>query len=201
MNTTLSLTAWRRLLIAIGALLVLPSVFLPIWRIDFMAPQYPEGLRLFIHADKLAGDVKIINGLNHYIGMRELQEDDFVEFKILPGLLAGLSVIGLFFALLNRTTLYNLYASTLVLFSIASLVDFYKWNYEYGHNLNPDAAIKVPGMSYQPPILGYKQILNFGVYSVPDVGGLLLALGTALVLAGALLIPIASWNKKRQGTA
>jgi copper chaperone NosL len=201
MNTTFSLPAWRRILVAIGALLVLPSVFLPIWKIDFIAPQYPEGLALFIHADKLAGDVKIINGLNHYIGMRELHEDDFVEFTVLPYLLGGLSLLGLGMALINKKALYNAYAGLLVIFSVASLIDFYKWNYEYGHNLDPNAAIKVPGMSYQPPILGYKQILNFGVYSVPDIGGVLLAIGTALVLAGTLLIPVNEWMAKRKATA
>ncbi len=51
------------------------------------------------------------------------------------------------------------------------MVDFYLWEYDYGHNLKPDAAIVVPGMTYQPPLLGYKQLLNFGAYSYPYTGG------------------------------
>ena len=51
------------------------------------------------------------------------------------------------------------------------MVDFWKWEYNYGHTLNPDAAIIVPGMSYQPPLIGFKQLLNFGAYSIPDIGG------------------------------
>jgi copper chaperone NosL len=58
-----------------------------------------------------------------------------------------------------------------VLFVILAGIDFYRWNYEYGHNLDPNAAIKVPGMAYQPPLIGYKQLLNFGAYSIPDIGG------------------------------
>lgn len=68
-----------------------------------------------------------------------------------------------------------------VLFVILAGIDFYRWNYEYGHNLDPNAAIKVPGMAYQPPVLGYKELLNFGAYSIPDTGGWL------LVTAGFLL--------------
>lgn len=51
------------------------------------------------------------------------------------------------------------------------MADFWKWEYNYGHNLNPEAAIIVPGMAYQPPLIGYKQLLNFGAYSIPDIGG------------------------------
>jgi hypothetical protein len=51
------------------------------------------------------------------------------------------------------------------------MIDFWLWEYDYGHNLNPNAPIIVPGMSYQPPLLGFKQLLNFGAYSYPDVGG------------------------------
>ncbi len=56
-------------------------------------------------------------------------------------------------------------------FGIIAMADFWKWEYNYGHNLNPDAAIIVPGMSYQPPLIGFKQLLNFGAYSIPDIGG------------------------------
>ena len=43
-----------------------------------------KGLRLLIHANKLAGDVDIVNGLNHYIGMKTLHAEEFVEFTVLP---------------------------------------------------------------------------------------------------------------------
>jgi copper chaperone NosL len=72
-----------------------------------------------------------------------------------------------------------------VLFIILSAIDFYRWNYEYGHNLDPHAAIIVPGMAYQPPLLGFKQLLNFGAYSIPDVGGWMLA--AAGLLLGTIL--------------
>ena len=71
-----------------------------------------------------------------------------------------------------------------ILFGALAGVDFYRWNYEYGHNLNPNAAIVVPGMAYQPPLIGYKQLLNFGAYSIPDIGGWM------MIGAGVLLFVI-----------
>ncbi len=54
-----------RLLLLLAAGALVGSIFVPIWRIELDAPQYPEGLALQIFADKLGGDVDIINGLNH----------------------------------------------------------------------------------------------------------------------------------------
>ena len=73
----------------------------------------------------------------------------------------------------NRKAVFG-FLITFVLFVILAGIDFYRWNYEYGHNLDPNAAIKVPGMAYQPPLIGYKQLLNFGAYSIPDIGGWML---------------------------
>ena len=64
--------------------------------------------------------------------------------------------------------------------------DFYQWLYDYGHNLNPHAAIKVPGMTYQPPMLGYKQLLNFLAGSFPDIGGYLVIIA-ALGIVGVVI--------------
>ena len=50
-------------------------LFVPMWKIELQAPQYPEGLELKIYPHKLGGNVDIINGLNHYIGMKTLHEE------------------------------------------------------------------------------------------------------------------------------
>lgn len=160
------------------------------WRIELDAPQYPEGLVLQLHANKIGGDVDIINGLNHYIGMKTLHTEDFVEFTFLPyvfGFFGLFSLAMVFIA--NRKGIVLLFASFL-LFGILAGVDFYRWNYEYGHNLDPTAAIVVPGMAYQPPLIGYKQLLNFGAYSIPDIGGWM------LLAAGVLLFGIVTKETK-----
>lgn len=175
-------------MVILAALLLVISVFVPIWRIDLTAPQYPEGLMLQIYADKLGGNVDVINGLNHYIGMKTLHADDFIEFTILPYIIGAIAVFFIVSALIG--TKRWLYAALilLVLFGIVAMIDFWIWEYNYGHNLDPGAPIIVPGMAYQPPLIGFKQLLNFGAFSMPDLGGWL------FVAAGALLV-LATFNE------
>ena len=180
MNNSKISTLSKVMLLIVMALL-LSSVFVPMWRIELSAPQYPEGLVLQLHANKIGGDVEIINGLNHYIGMKTLHKEDFIEFTVLPYIIGFFALCALAVAgFAKKKGLYALFIS-FILFGILAGVDFYRWNYEYGHNLDPNAAIQVPGMSYQPPLLGYKQLLNFGAYSIPDIGGWM------LITAGILL--------------
>ncbi len=171
-----------KILLVITALLLVISIFVPLWRIDLDAPQYPEGLNLMIYADHLGGNVDIINGLNHYIGMKTLHKEDFVEFTVLPYVIAGFAILSLLVLTLNRRRWLNLLFGAFVLFGILAMYDFWRWEYDYGHNLDPNAAIIVPGMAYQPPLIGFKQLLNFGAYSIPDIGG------WCFIVSGLLLL-------------
>lgn len=178
----MKLKPFSRISLIVVATLLTITIFKPIWRIELEAPQYPEGLVLQIFANKLGGDVDIINGLNHYIGMQTLHSENFIEFSILSYIIGVFAIIALIVGLMgNKKALFILLFS-FIGFGIIAMVDFYRWNYNYGHNLDPHAAIVVPGMAYQPPLLGYKQLLNFGAYSVPDIGGwLFIVAGTVLL--------------------
>jgi copper chaperone NosL len=170
----------------IAGVLLTVSIFVPIWRIDLDAPQYPEGLRLFIYSYKLGGNVDIINGLNHYIGMKTLHAEEFVEFTVLPYIIGLFAVASIVAGIAGRARLlYGVFA-LFVVFGVAAMVDFWRWEYDYGHNLDPNAAIIVPGMAYQPPLIGFKQLLNFGAYSIPSVGGWLFITSGALMLVSIL---------------
>lgn len=175
-----------RLLLVVCSLGLIAVLFTPIWRIDLQAPQYPEGLKMFIHADKLAGDVTIINGLNHYIGMKTLHEDDFKEFKVLPTIIIFFSAFFILTGITGKRRWLNLLSILFIAFGVLAMIDFWRWEYAYGHNLNPNAAIIVPGMSYQPPLIGFKQLLNFGAYSVPATGGWLFVAAGLLLLGSAV---------------
>ncbi|MFD2910058.1 hypothetical protein ACFSX9_15095 [Flavobacterium ardleyense] len=183
---TSNLTLLSKAMLLIVGLLFIGSLFVPLWRIELDAPQYPEGLTLQLHANKIAGDVDIINGLNHYIGMATLHTENFFEFKILPYIFSAFALVALALIFINNRKAVFAFLITFVLFIALSGIDFYRWNYEYGHNLDPHAAIIVPGMAYQPPLLGFKQLLNFGAYSIPDVGGWMLT-------AAGLLLAIIVW--------
>ena len=171
-----------RVIIAISSLLRAISFFVPIWRIDLFAPQYPEGLVMKIWLDKLTGDVEVINGLNHYIGMKKISVEMFPEFEFLKYIVAAFIVYGLVIAITGSRKILFSYLVVSVICGILALYDFYQWGYDYGHNLDPNAPIKVPGMVYQPPILGHKQLLNFDAHSMPDVGGYIV-IGSALICA------------------
>jgi copper chaperone NosL len=167
-----------------AALLVV--LFVPLWQIELQAPQYPEGLVLKMYPDKLAGNVDIINGLNHYIGMKTLHADNFIEFTVLPYIISFFALSCFVVGFLNKRKWLMVLLIAFIAFGIISMIDFYRWNYNYGHDLDPNAAIQVPGMSYQPPIIGYKQLLNFGAYSTPDIGGWIF-IGVGLLLLFAVI--------------
>ena len=160
-----------RVIISLTSLTIIAAYFVPVWRIDLFAPQYPEGLVMKIWLNKLTGDVDIINGLNHYIGMKKISMEMFPELSYLVYVVAAFIIYGL---VISITGSRHFLFSYLVLSAIGgalALYDFYQWGYDYGHNLNSDAPIKVPGMGYQPPLIGHKKLLNFDAYSMPDVGG------------------------------
>lgn len=182
-----------RIGIAISSLLLVGALLFPIWKIDLTAPQYPEGLSLKIWSYKLGGNVETVNGLNHYIGMKKLDENEFVEFKVLPYLLLFFCLSGLLIALVNKRKLLFAWMILFIIFSGLSVTDFYYWEYNYGHNLDPTAPIQVPGMAYQPPLIGYKQMLNFSAFSIPDTGGWFFIASGVLMFA----ISIYEWKKWR----
>ncbi|MGA9211268.1 hypothetical protein [Kaistella sp.] len=182
---TNSIQKWSKILLIILGVGLIVAIFVPIWSIYLNAPQYPEGLAMFIHADKVSGEYSIINGLNHYIGMKEIHADEFWEFKILPFALGFFALLCFTAAFLKSRKILNILTGIYLLFGVGFVFDFWRWLYDYGHNLNPHAAIIVPGMSYQPPLIGYKQLLNFEVWSYPNLGGAI------MIAAGVILIILA----------
>lgn len=177
---------------------VLLMLKFPIWNIYLTAPQYPEGLEMKIWHDTLTGDVHIISALNHYIGMRAISVEMFPEFNYLGTVIIGVAGICFILGLIGRWWSALAYYLVLAIADSLALYDFWRWGYDYGHNLNPDAPIVIPGMAYQPPVIGYKKLLNFEAWSLPDTGGwILMGLTTA-----SLIIVIWEWwsnRKKRNG--
>ena len=183
-----------KVMVLVAAIFLAIAIFVPLWYIDMDAPQYPEGLRLLIYPNTIGGDVEIINGLNHYIGMQTLHAENFIEFTLLPYLIGFFAVFAAIVAFVaNRKLLYTLFGLFLT-FGVVSMVDFYRWLYDYSHNLDPNAAIQVPGMAYQPPMIGFKQLLNFGVFSFPDIGGWMF-IGAGVLLALAVVV---EWKRNKK---
>jgi hypothetical protein len=169
------MTTRSRLLLAVASLLRVLMYVFPIWKISLDAPQYPEGIGMSIWIDTVTGekahDLQNINGLNHYIGMKTIEPDAIPELKIMPWVIGGLIALGLLGAVTGKRWLLYAWVGVFVVAAVAGLVDFYLWEYDYGHNLDPTAAIQVPGMTYQPPLIGSKKLLNFTATSWPALGG------------------------------
>jgi copper chaperone NosL len=188
-----------RVLIATASILLGLVFVLPLWRIELQAPQYPEGLGLFIKISDITGvkphDLQNINGLNHYIGMKAIEPDSIPELRFMPVFVAVMIAAGLLVAATGNRMLLYVWVGVFLIGAVAGLVDFWLWSYDYGHNLDPTAAIKVPGMTYQPPLIGSKQLLNFVATSWPALGGL-----AAMVSVGiGSLVSIGEWRRARRG--
>ena len=179
-----------RFMLFAAAVLLVATYFFPLWNLTMFAPQYPEGLRLDIYSYTLVGgnhgqDVKEINVLNHYIGMQDLVNESFTEFKWMPFVIGMLGLLvlraavhGTVVALVDVTMLF-------VYFGAFSLWSFGYKLYRYGHDLAPDAAINV--QPFMPPMFGGQQIANFEVYSYPRPGTNAMAGVIALLLAALIL--------------
>ena len=176
----------ERGLVIVAAVMLAAVYLFPLWNLTMFAPQYPDGLRLNIYSYTLEGgnlgqDVREINLLNHYIGMKDLVAEDFTEFKWMPFVVGA---IGLLFL---RTAVHGRMASLIDIivlygyFAAFSLWSFWYKLHSYGHNLAPTAAVKVP--PFMPPMFGYRRLANFEVYSYPAAGSY--ALGLAIVLLAA----------------
>ena len=186
------LTLKSRIIILVAVLLLLPAFFFPLWNRSFYSNQYTDGLVLHIYAYQLEGgktsnrdDLREINSLNHYIGMRPLLESDFSEFTWVPLVIGLLMILALRAMVLGKmSNLVDVFV-LFTYFGLFSLWSFYHRLYMYGHNLDPTASIKV--QPFTPPVFGSKQIANFMVNSFPGVASYALFAFAALLLLSILL--------------
>ncbi len=194
------MTSRARWMVAVAAVLMCTAYVLPLWRVDLIAPQYPEGLGMFIEIDGVRGlkpqDLNSINNLNHYIGMKAIVPEAIPELKYMPWILGVLIAGGLAVAAWGRRVPLYVWGGVLALTLTAGLYDYWRWGYDYGHDLDEEVAIiKVEGMTYQPPLIGSKKLLNFRATSWPSGGGIAISLAAVLVALAILD------SRKRRGLA
>ena len=189
----------------IASLLPLLLFIFPLWNITLEAPQYPTplGMDIYINdfADTNPHDIKNINLMNHYVGMKYIP-DAIPEFKIFPIGIIITSVIGLIIGLKANYKWFLYWFILMIVLSSAGLYDFYIWEHDYGHNLDPKAIMKFTNpdgtqMGFQPPLFGSRDILNFRAHSYPRLGALFLALGIG---AGLLAFIVGKKNHKKAST-
>jgi len=192
------LNASSRLFLLAAALFIAVSLFFPLWKMHLVAPQYSDGLDLFIFPYKIQGGgfngqhLAEINNLNHYIGMKPLQQADFLEMIWMP------FVFGFIILLLLRSIVFGAMSNVIDLFAIYtyfglfSIGSFWYRLYQYGHNLDPKAPVHI--QPFTPQLVGVKQIANFREFSYPQLGAYLLCVSV-------LLIVLAGWLSRKEQPA
>lgn len=187
-----------RVLVMLASVLMMGVYLFPLWNVRLTAPQYPEGLGMQIRINTVEGatenDLNNINNLNHYIGMKRIEPEAIPELRIMPWIVAAIIVTGLATAALAKRQLVYAWTAGFLAIAIIGLIDFWRWEYDYGHHLdNEHAILKIPGMTYQPPLIGAKQLLNFRAVSLPSLGGILVGLAMALALTATVL----AWRERK----
>lgn len=180
------LFGWSRIALALSVIPLVLALGQPLWRISMEAPQYPKGLYLDIYAHTVESgnenrDIKEINILNHYIGMKTIDRGELSDLDWIPFALAALVLLTLRCAAIgNVRALVDLTVVTGFIGGFSMFRFVYKL-YSYGHNLDPTAPIKVE--PFTPAIFGSKQIANFTTHSFPQTGSYLIGV-FALIVVG-----------------
>ena len=198
---------WARIALALLTLLVVASFTAPMWHIRMVAPQYPEGLDLYIYSYKVDGghdgaDIQEISTLNHYIGMRPIDRTELTDLDWIPFLFIGMIILTLRTAVIGKvSSLLDL----LVLTTYAGAFGFgrlYYKLYTFGHDLDPRAPITVE--PFMPVMWGEKQIANFFTEAAPAAGTYFVAafaIGLAALLSAHLIVGRRQHQQAQQAVA
>ncbi len=170
-------------LLATAATLVLLSIFLPYWKMTLLAPQYPGGLDILVYVNRLTGDVREVDGLNHYIGMRPLEEAAQLERSVS---IAAITIVALLIA--GAVFIHTRWAALLtlpaVLLPFLFLADMYLWMRNFGLNLDPRAPLSSSIQPFIPPILGRGKVGQFETVASLQIGLYLALLAAVLIVMG-----------------
>ncbi len=183
-------TRWGILGATIAALgMFLYSIRLPWWHFWLFAPQYPrKGLELVVSLTGVSGDVAEVNEINHYIGMKHLEDAAVFERQIAFGAIVALGVIVLVLTLAEGKRFAALSATIAAGLPLGFVADSWWWLRRFGHELDAHAAVMIK--AFTPQMFGGGKIGQFETFATPETG-FYLAAGAVLILA------IASYVRSR----
>jgi hypothetical protein len=172
-------------LAVVGAVLFAISYLLPYWSFRLVAPQYPDGLSLQIALSGVTGDVKEIDILNHYIGMRTMSDAAALESAlslylvsaVVLGVIAGIILTGKRLGWLGLVPAVGL--------PLGFVADTTWWMYRFGHELDPEAPIRF--QPFMPILVGSGTIGQFQTTAAP-AGGFWLAIAAAVLVGVAVVL-------------
>jgi hypothetical protein len=187
----------------IACAILIATLFLPLWKMDLIAPQYPTGLRMYAYGDHFSDDpstyyedIREINGLNHYIGMKPIKEVTEMDLFI-PGmaaLIAGTLIVS--FISWKRGWFQALIVASFWFFPVFFVADLQYWLYNYGHSMDPEAALDTG--DFTPKVIGQTKVWNFHSQTSFEIGFYLLVAGAMMI---TFLPPLVRWVSHRRARA
>lgn len=170
-------------LLMLSALLLMVSMFLPYWSLTMTAPQYPKGLTVSVYVNRLDGDVREVDELNHYLGMTPLDQGGQLERSIS---IIALAVLGA--VLIASVFVHSKWAALLVLpviiFPLIFLADLWWILYQFGHSIDPQSALGGAIKPFTPPVFGTGMIGQFGTHAQAEIGLVLAVIAAGVAIIG-----------------
>ena len=169
--------------LGLAGLFLLISIFLPYWQLKLLAPQYPKGLSVWVYVNRVEGDVREIDELNHYIGMRSLKDAAPLERSLSIFAIAVIALLAIG-AIYIHTRYAALLAFPALIFPAVFLGDLYFWLWNYGMNLDPRAPLSSSIRPFVPPLLGPGMVGQFKTIAFWHIGLWLAIISSILVVIG-----------------
>ena len=171
-------------LLILAGVLLFQSMEHPYWNMHLDAVQYEYrgGLDILVYIDEMKGkdpqfdELRELNNLNHYIGMRKLDEAAEFERSIaVPSLYAFISILG--FIAVSRLIIPKRWSKFLWVLALAPLLfpavfigDLYYWLRDSGQNLDPTAPFSSSIHPFTPPVWGEGTVGQFHTVANLDAG-------------------------------
>jgi copper chaperone NosL len=167
----------------VSATLLALAIGQPLWRAHLTAPQYPQGLELTVYGNRVEGDVAEITALNHYVGMRPYDIADFPETDLwVPAMLVAIAAVGVssWFGRRRPGRLARLFLWGI---PVGALLDIQWRLYQFGHDLDPGAALRIDGFTAK--VVGPTRVVNFTTWAWPGNALLMIWVAAFLLSFGA----------------
>jgi len=166
-----------------AVLFLLISIFLPYWSLTLHAPQYPGGLKIQLYVNHVTGDVHEIDGLNHYIGMRSMEDAAAIERTLSIIMILGIGLLAVA-AIYVHSPMAVFFSFPAFLFPVIFLGDLYFWLWNFGTNLDPKAPLSSSVKPFVPPLLGEGNVGQFKTVASWDIGLIMAIFASLLIIVG-----------------
>jgi copper chaperone NosL len=171
------------IILIVAAIILLISIFMPYWNIRLHAPQYPGGLVAQLYVNRATGDVRELDGLNHYIGMKPLGEAALLERSLSIYIIVGIVLLTVA-AIYVHSPIALFLSIPAILYPLFFLGDLYFWLWNFGMNLDKRAPLSGAIKPFVPPLLGEGKIAQFRTVASWEIGLYMSIAASILILVG-----------------